>query len=71
MNTPSCWHHGPFGMEISMAEWAGGPVLLWPLPLRRLHVWVVGAAVAVWSWVTIWAAWASQPVSSAAVGASS
>jgi len=54
-----------------MAEWAGGPVLLWPLPLRRLHVWVVGAAVAVWSWVTIWAAWASQPVSSAAVGASS
>jgi hypothetical protein len=40
-------------------------------PLRRLHVWVAGAAVAVWSWVTIWVAWSSQLVSSAAVGASS
>jgi hypothetical protein len=43
-------------------------VLLWAVPLRRLHVWVAGAAVAVWSWVTIWAAWWSQPVSVGIIG---
>jgi hypothetical protein len=48
----------PLVPDLDSAPW--GPRLLHrihPLPvLRGSHVWVVGAAVAVWSWVTIWAA---------------
>ena len=43
----------------------------WLLGVRLGHPWLADAAVAACISVTIWAAWSSQPVSSAAVGASS
>ncbi len=32
------------------------------------HVWEAGAVLAAWIWVRTWAAWSSQPVSSAVAG---
>jgi len=56
------WPYGP-----SRAMWRVLPVAGHAVD----HVWSADAPLAAWIWATSWAAWSSQPVSSAAVGASS
>jgi hypothetical protein len=57
--------HGPDGP--SRAMWRLLPVAGHAVN----HVWEAGAVLTPWIWVRVWATWSSQPVSSAAVGASS
>src|SRR5271169_865008 len=32
------WHRGSFGVEHSVAEWPGGPMQPWLVPLRRSNL---------------------------------